>query len=138
MGQQILQWKNQQNYFVNIKRSLEDIQRETELKNYRKLHQDCRDGKDGINLKTYSDAVLNIYAFMPKEKYVQQLDDTFDSNEVDNSSDSDEDIPSTEQQQQSTESTMKCDICNFSGSVGPLSTVHGPTAVHNFFFRLLI
>ena len=74
-----------------------------------------RDGKDGINLKTYSDAVLNIYAFKPKEKYVQQLDDTFDSDEADNSSDSDEDIPSTEQQQQSTESTMTCDICNVSG-----------------------
>ena len=115
MGQQILQWKNQQNYFVNIQRSLEDIQRETELKNYRKLHQDCRDGKYGITLKTYSDAVLNIYAFMPKLNYVQQLDDTFDSDEVDNSSDSDEDIPSTEQQQQSTESTMTCDICNVSG-----------------------
>ena len=115
MRQQIPQWKNQQNYFVNIKRSLEYIQRETELKNYRKLHQDCRNGNDGINLKTYSDAVLNIYAFKPKEKYVQQLDDTFDSDEADNSSDSDEDIPSTEQQKQSTESTMTCDICNVSG-----------------------
>ena len=66
-------------------------------------------------MKTYSDAVLNIYAFKPKEKYVQQLDDTFDSDEADNSSDSDEDIPSTEEQQQSTESTMTCDICNVSG-----------------------
>ena len=54
---------------------------------------------------TYSDAVLNIYAFKP-------------SDEADTSSDSDEDKPSTEQQQQSTGSTMTCDICNVSDFAG--------------------
>ena len=53
-------------------------------------------------MRTYSGAVLNINDFKP-------------SDETDNSSDSDEDLSSTEQRQQSTESTMTCDICNASG-----------------------
>ena len=62
-----------------------------------------------MNLKTFTDGVLNIYAYKPSDK-------------ADNSSDSDEDKPSTELQQQPSESTMKCDICNVSGF--PLSDIN--------------
>ena len=58
-------------------------------------------------------AIKSFQFIYPKAR--RKVCSTIDSDEAENSSDSDEDIPSTEQQQLSTESIMTCNIRIVSG-----------------------
>ena len=72
------------------------------LTDFKQLKDLLNDGS--INLKVYIDRIVDLYRFEPKKKYIEELEDTDDSDsEIED--DSDESVASEEDEEIDTEAT---------------------------------
>jgi FtsZ-interacting cell division protein ZipA len=72
------------------------------MSNFKQLKDLLNDGS--INLKVYIDRIVDLYRFEPKKKYIEELEDTDDSDsEIED--DSDESVASEEDEEIDTEVT---------------------------------